>query len=166
MKAGIVSDTHGYVPGALWELLDGVDIIFHAGDVGDEAVLRELEAIAPVRAVLGNTDRWITSLPDWLRTDFCGMRLIIDHIQRTDARSLRARALSVGAAVFLFGHTHRPFLRLVGETLFVNPGSCSRSRSGTNTAGFMQIVGGIPHISIHSLDDGGFPEILRYPSNS
>ena len=36
--------------------LEGVELILHAGDVGGPSVIAELGAIAPVRAVFGNTD--------------------------------------------------------------------------------------------------------------
>ena len=52
---GLISDTHGLLRPAVFEALKGVDLILHAGDVG-EGVLPELETIAPVRAVRGNTD--------------------------------------------------------------------------------------------------------------
>ena len=56
MKIGLISDTHGQVPNPVHAALAGVDCILHAGDVGPMDVITELEAIAPVHAVLGNTD--------------------------------------------------------------------------------------------------------------
>jgi hypothetical protein len=56
-RLGIVSDTHGLLRAALVEAFAGVDRIIHAGDVGSEAVLDGLQAIAPVTAVRGNMDR-------------------------------------------------------------------------------------------------------------
>ena len=34
----------------------GVSHILHAGDIGSDSIIAELEVIAPVTAVLGNTD--------------------------------------------------------------------------------------------------------------
>src|SRR5512132_1554661 len=53
---GLISDTHGLVRPEVHTALAGVELILHAGDVGDDAILDELETIAPVRAVYGNTD--------------------------------------------------------------------------------------------------------------
>ena len=52
---GLISDTHGLVRPEVFPALEGVELILHAGDVG-EGVLEELNAIAPVHAVYGNTD--------------------------------------------------------------------------------------------------------------
>src|SRR5437660_1542533 len=52
---GLISDTHGLVRSDVFPALEGVELILHAGDVG-EGVLEELSAIAPVDAVYGNTD--------------------------------------------------------------------------------------------------------------
>src|SRR5215471_948995 len=56
MRLGIVSDTHGLLDSRVLEIFEGVDRILHAGDVGDERILVELEAVAPVIAVAGNVD--------------------------------------------------------------------------------------------------------------
>src|SRR3712207_2339587 len=58
---GLVSDTHmpercAELPAALFEALRGVDLLLHAGDVGELWVLNRLSAIAPVVAVHGNDD--------------------------------------------------------------------------------------------------------------
>jgi predicted phosphodiesterase len=53
---GLISDTHGLLRPEVFPALAGVELILHAGDVGGEDVLAELAAIAPVRAVYGNTD--------------------------------------------------------------------------------------------------------------
>jgi diadenosine tetraphosphatase ApaH/serine/threonine PP2A family protein phosphatase len=46
-------------------------------------------------------------------------------------------AESAGADVLLFGHTHLPYLRRVGTTLFVNAGSVGRPRDGDPRAGYV-----------------------------
>ena len=53
---GIISDTHGRLDHRAYAALADVDHIIHAGDIGDPAILRELETLAPVTAVLGNND--------------------------------------------------------------------------------------------------------------
>ena len=53
---GLISDTHGLVRPELHGALAGIELLLHAGDVGDDDVLDELSLIAPVVAVYGNTD--------------------------------------------------------------------------------------------------------------
>ena len=54
---GIISDTHGLVRPQTIEALAGVEMILHAGDIGNQQVLDTLNAIAPVIAVRGNNDK-------------------------------------------------------------------------------------------------------------
>jgi putative phosphoesterase len=56
MRIGVISDTHGKVLPEVFDAFKGVSLIFHAGDVGGDAVLAELETIARVIAVRGNVD--------------------------------------------------------------------------------------------------------------
>ena len=47
---GIISDTHGLVRPQALEALAGVDMILHAGDIGNQEVLDTLNEVAPVVA--------------------------------------------------------------------------------------------------------------------
>ena len=47
MLLGIISDTHGYLNPQVPELLQGVEHILHAGDIGDPGIIDELSNIAP-----------------------------------------------------------------------------------------------------------------------
>ena len=62
---GVISDTHGLLRPQALSALQGSDLIIHAGDVGDPAILAALGKIAPVLAVRGNIDRgaWAGDLP-------------------------------------------------------------------------------------------------------
>ena len=69
MRIGVISDTHGLLRPEAVAALAGSEMILHAGDVGDPAILDALRAIAPVVAVRGNVDtgRWAEALrkPSW-----------------------------------------------------------------------------------------------------
>lgn len=125
MVIGIVSDTHGVLPPAAARALRGVEHILHAGDVGAEAVLRDLETIAPVTAVAGNCDRWrgVESLPAVATVTLGGVRFLLIH----DICDLREVPDSVDVVVC--GHTHRPREERRGRTLVVNPGSATQRRA-------------------------------------
>src|SRR5437868_15088009 len=64
IRIGLISDTHGLVRPEALAALRGSDFIIHAGDIGDAAVLEQLERIAPVTAVRGNNDKdaWASKL--------------------------------------------------------------------------------------------------------
>ena len=56
MRLGVIADTHGMLRPEVFDVFKEVDHIIHAGDVGPLDIITELEAIAPVTAVFGNTD--------------------------------------------------------------------------------------------------------------
>jgi uncharacterized protein len=45
MKIGVISDTHGFLDPRIASLFEGVEHILHAGDIGDRAIIRQLEKI-------------------------------------------------------------------------------------------------------------------------
>src|SRR5262245_36659364 len=80
MKLGVISDTHGLLDPKIPGVFEGVDLILHGGDIGPAAILHQLEAIAPVTAVLGNTD---APLPGIRETEYvqCGsLGVLLHHI--------------------------------------------------------------------------------------
>ena len=56
MKVGLLSDTHGYLDPSIFDYCKDCDEIWHAGDVGNVALLETLENFKPLRAVFGNID--------------------------------------------------------------------------------------------------------------
>lgn len=131
-KIGVVSDTHNYFDERLPELLAGVDHILHAGDIGLPAILFELEQIAPVTAVLGNTDDagFHYSLIEIL--ELVGRKFFLQHIVNPHHldEALQERLARVKPDVVVFGHTHKPFCEQIRGTLFFNPGYAGKSRFG------------------------------------
>src|SRR5258708_7423915 len=65
LSVGVISDTHGLLRPEAAAALDGCDLIIHAGDVGNAAVLDGLRSIAPTFAIRGNIDTgsWAACLP-------------------------------------------------------------------------------------------------------
>ncbi|WP_339788225.1 metallophosphoesterase family protein [uncultured Imperialibacter sp.] len=55
-KIGLISDTHGYLDERVFEYFAGCDEIWHAGDIGDLAVMKRLEVFKPTVGVYGNID--------------------------------------------------------------------------------------------------------------
>jgi len=125
---GVLSDSHGCLDPRAIELFSRarVDHIIHAGDIGSADVLIELESLAPVTAVRGNTDPLSlgVALDDRATPVLGGVRFAVVH-QPAD---LEQWVLPADALVAITGHTHRPAIRRVGSRLHVNPGSVFRPR--------------------------------------
>jgi uncharacterized protein len=122
---GVISDTHGLLRPEAEAALAGVDHIVHAGDIGDPGILPRLARIAPVTAIRGNVDvaAWAADLPAIERATFGGAVVVVVH-----ALNDLPPAEAEGAAMVVFGHSHRPEIRREGGVLFLNPGSAGPRR--------------------------------------
>ena len=139
MLVGVLSDTHGRLPAQAYAALADCDHIIHAGDIGSPDIIRELQTLAPVTAVLGNNDyaEYGSSGGRFAKVCLDGVNFLVAHYP-LDVRILAT--LSVVAAgepipdICIHGHTHVPrldFGRDVRPAQFiVNPGSVSRPRDG------------------------------------
>jgi uncharacterized protein len=132
MKVGIISDTHNYFDPQVSRLLQGVDHILHAGDVGSRTIIKQLERIAPVTAVSGNTDD--PSL-GYKRSEVVELgpkplRFLVHHIVNPEYLDGTVQDLvrAVKPDVVVFGHTHKAFERQIGTVLFVNSGYAGKQR--------------------------------------
>lgn len=129
-SVGIISDTHGFFDPQIPALFDGVDHILHGGDIGSELILRQLEAIAPVTAVLGNTDGPLAGIreTEFVRLD--GLGFLVHHIVDPDGpgETVRRNLARTTPDVVVFGHTHKPCSRRLNGILFFNPGYAGRTR--------------------------------------
>lgn len=132
MKIGVISDTHGFLDPRVARLFAGVKHILHAGDVGPWSVLAELEAVAPVSAVLGNTDEGL-DLPLARTVEVNGVRCYLRHIvqPREPDAALQSELARLRPRVVVFGHTHQRFAETRGGILFLNPGYSGQPRAGT-----------------------------------
>ena len=147
-RIGVVADTHcpefaDRLPPRLGEVLAGVELILHAGDINEASTLAELERIARVAAVRGDHDSSLVSLPRSREVTVEGKKIVVVHGDRSRwleepetllwtlslgyfhphaglARSLRRRFPS--ADVIVFGHTHRAHAEVIDGTLLFNPG--------------------------------------------
>lgn len=125
VRIGVVSDTHGLLRPEVPPLLEGCDLILHAGDVGDPAILTSLEGIAPTRAVRGNVDRGpLRALPLTEAVEVGGHLIYMVHIPE----DLDLDPVAAGVSVVIHGHTHRPRAERIDGVLHLNPGSIGPRR--------------------------------------
>ena len=159
----VLSDTHvrrggsRRLPDAAYALLDGAELILHAGDIVVSDVLDELSGFAPVRAVLGNNDfdPGLSHLPERRVVEVEGVRIGMVHDSGPAAgRAGRMRRLFPDAHVVVFGHSHIPWNEtgVDGQLLF-NPGSpTDRRMQPRHTAGLLTVDGQSVAASIIPLD--------------
>ena len=129
MKIGVISDTHGYFDPRIPALFVGVEHILHAGDIGPSEIIHQLEAIAPVTAVLGNND----FSSEFRETEICelgGFRFLIHHIVNPHSlpTDLRQRIERLQPHSVVFGHTHQPFAQRIDGVFYFNPGYAGKPR--------------------------------------
>lgn len=134
MRIGILSDTHGYFHPALPEYLGGVDLILHAGDIGTEDVLDQLEALAPTMAVWGNIDGQALRLrtEEHARFKIAGVTFWMTHIAghpKAWQRRMDKKLALEPPDIFICGHSHIlrvERVRYLKNMLYVNPGAAGR----------------------------------------
>ena len=149
--------SHG-LPPVLWEAIEAADVVVHAGDWVDVALLDEFEQRAPrLVGVHGNNDHGPLRerLPEVARFELEGLRFAVVHEtgQATD-RELRCAARFPDADVLLFGHSHIPWDTTAPTGLrLLNPGSPTDRRRQpfatylTATAD----AGRLTHVTLHRL---------------
>ena len=148
-RIGVISDTHGLLRPEVFEVFREVDLILHAGDIGPLSILDDLRAIAPVRAVWGNTDGFDVrhAVPELIEEEIEGLSFVIAHghqLGLPTPENLTARWPE--ALVIIYGHTHRPLLTLVDRVVTVmNPGGAGGRRFDLPpSVGILELEPGIP----------------------
>lgn len=167
MRIGVISDTHisdlmEKLPPRMEEVFSGLDIILHAGDVCKLEVLRKLQNEYTITmAVYGDDDSAeIKQYIDEKRVIGFSRRrigLIHGHQFRPLTFMPRIRMLLKGQDVkyafneyilsqfenvdcIVFGHTHRPYVRVYKGVLFFNPGSAAPNPGMRPSVGILDIT--------------------------
>jgi hypothetical protein len=144
----VTSDTHvgaarrSALPAALLEHARQADLILHAGDVTDDAVLLELGAYAPLHAVRGNCDPYESRLPETviIKLGETSIGMIHDPGPE-DGRRARLRARFPSCRIVIFGHTHMPVCDDTRRLLLLNPGSpTERRRAPTRSLAWLDVA--------------------------
>jgi putative phosphoesterase len=125
-KIGVISDTHGLLRHEALEMLKGVEMIIHAGDVGDPEILQKLKEIAPVVAVRGNCDKgeWAYKLN---KTEVVRLGETLIYVLH-NVNDVDIDLEAAGFNVVISGHSHKPLNIKHNNILFLNPGSAGPRR--------------------------------------
>lgn len=118
------------LPAEAWVEIQRADLVLHAGDVVEPALLDQLRACAPVVAVLGNNDVGLDDLPQRWEDEVDGVRIAMVHDSGpTKGRPARLRRWFPDADLVVFGHSHQPVddEGVDGQRL-LNPGSPTQRR--------------------------------------
>ena len=129
----VTSDTHvpkraRDLPHSLWSAIEAADVVVHAGDWVDVALLDEFERRSRrLLAVHGNNDHGPLRerLPEVARAEIDGLRVAVVHEtgDRT-GREARCAARFPDTDLLVFGHSHIPWdTTAPGGLRLLNPGS-------------------------------------------
>lgn len=179
-RIGLVSDTH--IPESqreLWsqvyEAFEGVDYIFHGGDVHDLALLDTFEQIAPIYCARGNGEDGTGGRPvqpddprvrySWV-LNLENMKIGLTHyisVENEGPNFTLQKSLDMYFAgdtmdVIVFGDTHVELIKEVDGILCVNPGSPTYPHNYDTTygtIGFLDLDNGTASASIWQLTEDG-----------
>lgn len=123
---GVISDTHGLMRPEALRALRGVELVVHAGDIGKEEVLAQLQNLARVIAIKGNNDAgtWAQGIPDAINLRINGIKAHVIH----DVHDWKNDASTPGVRMVISGHSHKPAIVTRNGVLFLNPGSAGPRR--------------------------------------
>lgn len=132
-RIGLLSDTHSWWDDRYLTHFADCDEIWHAGDIGSELVIKQLEAHCPVRAVCGNIDG------QEIRLRFSGVlkfrieecNVVMTHIGGYPGKyspEVRGIIYKERPQLFISGHSHilKVMYDNIAGCLHINPGAAGR----------------------------------------
>lgn len=130
VKVALISDTHGDLPDNALEILEQMDEIWHAGDVGSREVLAKLPSGPRHRIVYGNIDDsdMRSRHEEELFFETGGVKILMLHIGGKPpryAKGVKAKLKNLQPDLFVCGHSHIckvEFDKALG-CLYMNPGA-------------------------------------------
>ncbi|GHG24268.1 MULTISPECIES: metallophosphoesterase family protein [Amycolatopsis] len=167
MKLLLISDTHlparaRELPPQVWAEVAAADVVVHAGDWVDVALLDELEARSKrLIGVYGNNDGpdLRARLPEIARAELDGVRLAVIHeTGAKQGREQRCDAQFPDTDVLVFGHSHIPWDTVTPSGLrLLNPGSPTDRRRQPYCTYQTAVVreGALADVELHQLPRRG-----------
>ena len=134
MRIGVIADTHvrafSEIPSPILVALAEVNLIIHAGDFTERAVLEGLRTLGEVKAVYGNMDssELKRMLPPKELFTVNGKKIGLIHGSGGPwGMADRVRRMFKDVDIIIFGHSHEPYNQLIGGSLLFNPGRARES---------------------------------------
>ena len=124
MLIGILSDTHGLLRQEVIDGLKGVDMIIHAGDIDNQSVIDQLNALSPsLTIVRGNADKeWAAHLPETATLEILRNKIFVIHNKGKISSDVG------DADIIIFGHSHKYSLVDKSGQLWFNQGCCGKRK--------------------------------------
>ena len=159
----LIADTHvpkraRALPEQVWDEVERADVVVHAGDWVDVALLDELEKRSQrLVGVHGNNDHGelCERLPEVARAEIEGVRIAVVH--ETGSAKDREQRCAVeydDADVLVFGHSHIPWdTTTPGGLRLLNPGSPTDRRRQPRCTYLTAVVaaGTLTEVTLHRL---------------
>ncbi|RCK68495.1 metallophosphoesterase [Desertihabitans brevis] len=157
-----MADTHlpkraKQLPGEVWDAVGAADVVVHAGDWVEAALLEELEQrSARLVACYGNNDgpELRSRLPEVARAEVGGLRLgVVHETGAAQGREARMDQRFDDLDVLVFGHSHIPWDTTTPAGLrLLNPGSPTDRRRQPHCTYLTAVVsGGRLEVELHRL---------------
>ena len=122
-RIAVISDTHGLLRPEIVNILKTCEIILHAGDVGTNKTLSQLQEITNTYAVCGNADKELAGrLPEEIQIEIFGFQIYMIHNKKSMKKNLS------DLDFVIYGHSHKYEDRKQEPITFLNPGSCGPRR--------------------------------------
>lgn len=137
MKILVIGDTHGKLNKVrdIFPKLKNIDLIVHTGDHYSDAEKLSAEFHIPAAAVKGNCDGSHSSDDfEIIETEYGNLLLTHGHMEQVDYKltSLMYKAMEHDCKAVIYGHTHKALIDEANGIRFINPGSLTQPRDGSD----------------------------------
>ena len=132
-KILLISDTHSHLDELLVKHINDADEVWHAGDIGEFAVINKIREFKPLRAVYGNIDdaEIRKEFPKNLVFTCEEVKVYVTHICGKPNSYLKEVIEIINQEkprVFICGHSHilKVMYQPEYDMLHMNPGACGK----------------------------------------
>jgi len=136
MKILAIGDTHGKLNKVrdIFPKLNNIDLILHTGDHYSDAAKLSEEFGIPAVAVKGNCDGCLNEDIRIIETECGNILLTHGHMENVSYQlnTLMYKAREHNCIAAVFGHTHHALIDEAGGVRFINPGSLTQPRDGSD----------------------------------
>lgn len=142
MRILIVSDTHRQDGNyhRVVEQVGKIDMVIHCGDAEGSEYALQRAVDCPLHIVMGNND-FFSNLPKELELEIEGKRILVTHGHyyrvSMGIEALAEEGRARNADVVMFGHIHKPMVKMQYGVTVINPGSLSYPRQANRRPSYI-----------------------------